>query len=71
MEVEREQQGKDCGSRERTTGRRTVEAERATGRRTVEAERNQLGWKSWKMAENVARDRTEWRKLLSAPTRDK
>ena len=33
--------------------------------RTVEVERKQLGYNYWKMAENAARDRMEWRKLLS------
>ena len=37
---------KDCGSREKPTWRRTVEAER-----------EQLGRKSWNMAENTAGDR--------------
>ena len=26
--------------------------------------RNQLGWRSWRMAENTARDHTTWQKLL-------
>lgn len=31
---------------------------RTTQRRTVEVEINQLGWRSWKMAENASRYRT-------------
>ena len=31
----------------------------------MEVEREQLGWSSWKMVENTARDRTKSWKLLS------
>ena len=33
----------------------------------MEAKRKQLEWKSWKIADNAARDRSKWRKLLSSP----
>ena len=34
-------------------------------KQTVEEDRKQLGRKSWKVAENAARDSTKWQKLLS------
>ena len=32
----------------------------------MEVERNQLGWSSWRMTENAARDCIKWQKLLSS-----
>ena len=35
-------------------------------RRTVEKEREELGWESWRAAENEARGRQGWRAMLNS-----
>ena len=46
-------------------GRRKRGRPKETYRRTVERERNLLGFQSWNAAASVAKNRTEWRTLIS------
>ena len=45
-------------------GRQRKQLEIKRRGRSYYTERNQLGWSSWRTAENTARDHTTWHKLL-------
>ena len=47
-------------------GKRKRGRPRETWRRTVEKDRNEMGWPSWRAAEEAARDRPRWRDLCLA-----
>ena len=47
-------------------GKRKRGRPREAWRRTAEKERNEMGWPSWRAAEEAARDRPRWRDLCLA-----
>ena len=47
-------------------GKRKRGRPRETWRRKAEKERNEMGWLTWRVAEEAARDRPKWRDLCLA-----
>ena len=45
-------------------GKRKRGRPKTTWRNTIERERKELGWTSWNVVEQVAKDREEWQLLL-------